>query len=247
MNILNNNMRTAIVIEDDKDLLDAYSDDLKIYGFDPVPVKNAGQLDSILNSTSQYELAIVDHKLWYGIRGADVAKKIKDHHICRRIIIVSAFTDEVDSDELNRLGIPVEPKPSTLKNILKKVYGTSPAIFSEPQNHKGNLSNEVINTEIISGARRGENFLRYNSLFSLAVFLLMVYLFLRAICSLTIGCKQILIFIFTIPLGIIAFIGMSAIKIKTFREVVISFWTNFFKTFDRGNKKHGSDDNKENN
>jgi DNA-binding NtrC family response regulator len=90
-------IRTIMIVEDEEDILDVYSDFLKKKGY-TIEV-SAPTANEILRDYEAYrpDLVIIDYRLPGSINGVEASKKILRNYPSARIIIMTAF-DEVKKE-----------------------------------------------------------------------------------------------------------------------------------------------------
>jgi DNA-binding NtrC family response regulator len=90
-------IRTIMIVEDEEDILDVYSDFLKRKGY-TIEV-SAPTANEILRDYETYrpDLVIIDYRLPGSINGVEASEKILRSHPSARIIIMTAF-DQVKKE-----------------------------------------------------------------------------------------------------------------------------------------------------
>jgi DNA-binding NtrC family response regulator len=90
-------IRTIMIVEDEEDILDVYSDFLKRKGY--TIEASAPTANEILRDYDAYrpDLVIIDYRLPGSINGVEASEKILRNYPSARIIIMTAF-DEVKKE-----------------------------------------------------------------------------------------------------------------------------------------------------
>jgi DNA-binding NtrC family response regulator len=90
-------IRTIMIVEDEEDILDVYSDFLKRKGY--TIEASAPTANEILRDYEAYrpDLVIIDYRLPGSINGVEASEKILRNYPSARIIIITAF-DEVKKE-----------------------------------------------------------------------------------------------------------------------------------------------------
>ena len=114
-----------MIIDDDEDILNLFTDFLSKEGFEAVPfLEPLKALREIKSNPSRYSLIITDIRM-PGISGIELIKKVSSINADIKIILMSAF--EINGDELNELNyqehlqkpIRMRELVSTINQILK--------------------------------------------------------------------------------------------------------------------------------
>ena len=119
-------MKTALVVEDFDPTRNAYLRALCSRGYRTTAPSDRRELKAILESGQKYSLAIIDHRLWAGQRGTGIAIELKESERVDDVVIVTAFRDDLNEDELRDLSIDIQDKPITLPQILTALASASP-------------------------------------------------------------------------------------------------------------------------
>jgi CheY-like chemotaxis protein len=92
---------TILLVDDDQDIIDQYSEELKLAGYDVLPCKNERDAKSLIHEKpSSFDLAVIDIRLRADVdndeSGFEVAKAIK------RDVPLIIFSEYLDSDRIMR-------------------------------------------------------------------------------------------------------------------------------------------------
>lgn len=99
----------ALVIEDSPLTREFHMARLRSEGFSPYSPATTPELQDLLDvEASTYRVALIDRKLWGGMDGVEIAKRLVKR--VERIFIVTAYSEDIDRRELEVLGITVVRK-----------------------------------------------------------------------------------------------------------------------------------------
>ena len=126
-NHCNNNNHTIVLVDDENDILNLFSDYLQKFGYETIPFSNPVDALNHLNTSNKFNcsLVITDYRLPQ-MSGIDLIKKIreKDSSFKLKIILISALikSDILDNDISNSLRIDkIIEKPIHLENLKDEI------------------------------------------------------------------------------------------------------------------------------
>ena len=114
-------MKTALIIEDNPQIREDYREGLELRGYEVSEVKSNLGVNELWRQGNTYNLALVDHRLWGGIAGAEIALELAERKIAEYVVLVTAYPEALKTAKLEKLGIPVKKKPCTLSEILNEI------------------------------------------------------------------------------------------------------------------------------
>lgn len=112
--------RSAVVIEDISAQREDYGRLLSRYGYEVEKIADFQELERVLREKRKYDLAIVDHRLWEGTAGSEIAKELKDRSIARKVVVVTGYPQDFSSKDLEDRGIFVREKPADISDLLEE-------------------------------------------------------------------------------------------------------------------------------
>ncbi len=112
---------SALVIDDNPRLRDAYARNAALLGWKVTVVEGVDQLKRLFEEGRQYHTAIVDWKLWPGTDGGTVAATLRDRAMAENIVIVTAYPGAIDRESMEILGISIHTKPNAISGVLRQL------------------------------------------------------------------------------------------------------------------------------
>lgn len=113
-------MAHLLLIDDDPGVLDVLSEMLSTAGHTVVATPNAKKAMNLIQD-NEFELVITD-LFMPGIKGWDVADKVKRKHPCTPVILITGCTVTYEGDDLASRGVDLLlSKPITLKRLTRSI------------------------------------------------------------------------------------------------------------------------------
>lgn len=113
-------MAHLLLIDDDLGVLDVLSEMLCTAGHTVVATHNAKKAMNLIQD-NEFELVITD-LFMPGIKGWDVAEKVKRKHPCTPVILITGSTVTYQGDDLSSRGVDLLlSKPITSQRLMQSV------------------------------------------------------------------------------------------------------------------------------